>query len=293
MLRLTRMLFANEPDVRYSDYYERALFNTILASQDPDSGWNTYFQATRPGYVKLYHTPIDSFWCCTGTGMENHAGYGDAIYFHGAGGLYVNQFIASELTWRDTGLTLRQTTRFPDENLIRLEFDGAAPVPFTLRLRKPSWASKPAVSINGQRVAASAGPDGFIGLDREWRPGDSVELRLPMAVNGVELPGEPERIALVYGPIVLAGRLGRAGLFPGADILRNERTSGQILNVPVDVPQLAGSSASIADDVRRVDDGSSLRFETNGIGSPRDVELVPYFRLHHERYNLYWEIRDA
>ena len=84
MLRLTRALFADAPIAAYADYYERALYNGILASQDPDSGMMTYFQATRPGYVRLYHTPDDSFWCCTGTGMENHAKYGDSIYFHDA-----------------------------------------------------------------------------------------------------------------------------------------------------------------------------------------------------------------
>ena len=90
MLRLTRLLFQDDPSAAYFDYYERALYNGILASQDPESGMMTYFQATRPGYVRLFHTPERSFWCCTGTGMENHAKYGDSIYFRGADALWVN-----------------------------------------------------------------------------------------------------------------------------------------------------------------------------------------------------------
>lgn len=293
MLRLTRMLYMHDPAVRYGDFYERALYNTILASQDPDSGWNTYFQATRPGYLKLYHTPEDSFWCCTGTGMENHAKYGDSIYFHGPETLYVNLFIPSELTWAEKGLRIRQTTRFPDDNVTRLEIEASSPVRATLRLRYPSWSREAAVAINGERFETNAAPGGHIAVEREWGSGDTVELRLPMSVRGVELPGDPNRVALMYGPLVLAGQLGTEGLYPGADILRNERTSGEILNTPVEVPELSGAPGDVAGRVRRVDDGDTLRFETRDTGNPRDVTLIPYHRLHHERYNLYWRVREG
>ncbi|HSE21002.1 MAG TPA: beta-L-arabinofuranosidase domain-containing protein, partial [Pyrinomonadaceae bacterium] len=109
MLKLTRSLLALEPSVTYADYYERALYNSILASQDPDSGMMTYFQPTRPGYLKLYCTPFDSFWCCTGSGMENHAKYGDSIYIHDAESLFVNLFISSTLIWREKRLKMVQT----------------------------------------------------------------------------------------------------------------------------------------------------------------------------------------
>jgi DUF1680 family protein len=191
MLRLTRMLFANEPEAAYGDYYERALFNTILASQDPQSGWNTYFQATRPGYLKLYHTPIDSFWCCTGTGMENHAKYGDSIYFHSSDALYVNLFVSSELTWAEKGLSVTQTTRFPDDDVTRLELRAADPVRAVLRLRYPTWSRDAELAVNGESVDPDASPGGYITLNRQWRSGDTIELRLPMSVRGVALPGDP------------------------------------------------------------------------------------------------------
>ncbi len=122
MLRLTRSLYAQDPRAAYFDYFERALFNGILASQDPDSGMQTYFQATRPGYVKLFHTPFDSFWCCTGTGIENHARYGENIYAHDGATLYVNLFIASSLDWKELDTRVDQATNFPDEASTRLTF---------------------------------------------------------------------------------------------------------------------------------------------------------------------------
>jgi len=293
MLRLTRMLFTQEPSARYADFYEQALYNTILASQDPESGANTYFQAMRPGYLKLYHTRVDSFWCCTGTGMENHAKYGDSIYFHGPDTLYVNLFIPSELKWDDKGLTVRQTTRFPDVNFTQLKVEAARPIRATFRIRNPSWSSGAVVTVNGKRVETKGAPGTYFAIEREWRTGDTVQVQLRMSLRAVALPGEPNRVAFVYGPIVLAGNLGTEGLDPGADIIRNERTSGQILNSTIAVPELSGSPARVIRQVRRVTAEQALTFETRGIGRPVDVTLIPYYRLHHERYNLYWFIRKT
>jgi len=290
MLRLTRKLFGTEPRASYADHYELALYNGILASQDPESGWNTYFQATRPGYLKLYHTPIDSFWCCTGSGLENHAKYGDSIYFHGPDTLYVNLCIPSVLTWEEKGLVIRQTTGFPEEAGTRLEVTDGPPTEAILNLRYPSWSRDVVVKVNGEGWPVSSGPGSYIAVSREWRTGDVVEMELPMGLRTESLPGEPRRVAFLYGPIVLAGRLGREGLYPGADILRNERTSGMILDVPVEVPVLSGEPEAILGSLRPVEGAEPLTFETAGIGRPRDVTLIPYYRLHHERYNLYWEV---
>ncbi len=155
MLRVTRVLFRHEPTCAYADYYERALYNSILASQDPESGMMTYFQATRPGYVKLYCTPVDSFWCCTGSGMENHAKYGDSIYFHDDASSYVNLFIASELNWAKRMLRITQETRFPDEGSTRLIIHAPRPVRLNFRIRHPAWCSRVTLSVNGRRQLVS------------------------------------------------------------------------------------------------------------------------------------------
>jgi uncharacterized protein len=289
MLRLTRALFRQEPSREYMDFYERALFNGILASQDPESGMTTYFQATRPGYVRLFHTPDRSFWCCTGTGMENHAKHGDTIYFHSAEGLWVNLFIASTVRWKAGGLTLRQRTSFPDEEATRFDLTVDRPVRTSIHLRQPAWCPGMSVRVNGSRWQGGRAENGYVAIEREWRSGDRIDVALPMTLRAELLPFTTDVAAFLYGPIVLAGRLGRDGLFPGSQIIVNERQSGTMLNANVEIPILRGGIDRVLKGMRR-DSRSPLTFRTSRAGVPHDVEMVPYYRLPHERYNLYWNI---
>ncbi|HXD22165.1 MAG TPA: beta-L-arabinofuranosidase domain-containing protein [Gemmatimonadaceae bacterium] len=289
LLRLTRALFTREPSVAYADYYERALYNGILASQDPQSGMMTYFQATRPGYVKLYCTPTDSFWCCTGSGMENHAKYGDSIYFHDDRSLYVNLFMASELDWAAKNLHITQRTRFPDEASTVLAIRAKRPTRLTLKIRQPSWCEAAAVSINRQPQSHNGTPGRYIELDQTWRDGDVVEVSLPMQLHLEPLPGAPDIVALMYGPLVLAGRLGTDGITPGSDRIVNERTSGEMLNRPMELPRLAMSAGDVRGKVKPLGT-SPLTFITRALDPDRDVELVPFHRIAHERYTLYWRV---
>jgi len=291
MLRLTRLLFQHDPSAAYFDYYERALYNGILPSQDPESGMMTYFQATRPGYVRLFHTPERSFWCCTGTGMENHAKYGDSIYFRGDDALWVNLFIASVVTWKEMGMTLRQETTFPERPSTRLTVAVERPVRVTLKVRRPGWCTGMTMRVNGRRWN-SAGAAGYLPIDREWRSGDRVEIEFPMTLRAEKLHPTADVVAFVYGPIVLAGRLGREGLAPGNQIIVNERESGTMLNAAGPIPTFSGDLTSLTKRIRQ-DPDDPLTFRTVGIGRPGDVDLVPYYRLAHERYNLYWKIAAA
>ena len=295
MLKLTRMLFSEEPKAAYADYYERALYNTILASQDPDSGMMTYFQSTRPGYLKLYCTPFDSFWCCTGSGIENHAKYGDSIYFRGSEGgvnsLYVNLFIPSTLNWKENRVTLTQTTRFPEVGKTRLEMATVKPVDLVLRIRHPGWCAMATVSVNGSVAATSRDPGTFIAIKRTWKTGDIVEVELPMTLRTELLPESTDLAAVVYGPIVLVGTLGKQGIAPGADLHVNERTIGEVLNDAVEVPVLVGDVSRIVEKIKPTE--SPLTFKTEGLGRPAEVTLVPYYRVAHERYNMYWKVVNA
>ena len=290
------MLFERAPTAAHGDYYEKALFNTILASQCPDTGMVTYFQSTRPGYRKLYSTPFDSFWCCTGTGMENHAKYGDSIYFHGTANgpqkdsLYVNLFIASTVNWKAKSISIKQTTAFPQEGKTRLEITAPAPREFTLQIRHPYWAESATVKVNGAAAETSRKPGTFIALKRTWKSGDVVEVDLPMTLRTEALPGTTDTVAIVYGPIVLVGALGQE-VKAGEDLHINERTIGQVFNDPIEVPVLAGSIAGLTASIRPA--GPPLTFRTAGIGRPVDVTLVPYYQLAHQRYNMYWKIQGA
>lgn len=292
MLKLTRGLFMQTPQRRYADFYEAALFNGILGSQDPDTGMVTYFQGARPGYRKLYNTATDSFWCCTGSGMENHAKYRDSIYFHDYGALYVNLFIASSVTWAERGLKLVQETAFPEKGATRLVLQLAKPQQFALRLRHPGWSAQAQVRVNGAPVAAKAQEDGYITLARRWRDGDVVELALEMAVRAAPLVGLPAGQAITaftYGPLVLAADLGLGEFAKGEDIIVNERKYGQYVDRPVSVPKLAGEPAVLAGRIARQ---QGLEFAMTADDGTR-LRLVPYAQISHQRYATYWSVRQS
>ena len=289
MLRLTRALFLQTPMAQFADYYERALFNGILASQDPDSGMMTYFQSTRPGYLKLYCTPTDSFWCCTGTGMENHAKYGEFIYAHDRDALYVNLFIASELEWQEKHLRVVQQTQFPDAASTQLTIHTAAPLKCEIRIRKPMWCEQMTIKINGRTATVSASTDGYVSLDRQWHDGDVIAVDFPMHLHLQELPQNNDIAAIMYGPIVLAARLGHEGIRPGADIIVNERTIGSVLEHPMELPQLDAKKDSLDDKIKRTA-GAALSFKVKADTPDTELELIPFHRIAHERYTLYWKL---
>lgn len=287
MMRLTRALYTRNAGVAYIDYFERALFNGILASQDPLTGMMSYFQSTRPGYVRLYHTPFDSFWCCTGSGLENHARYGETIFAHDRHNLVVNLFVSATLEWRELGITVIQETRFPDADTTRLTFEGSKAQTLNLRLRQPSWCEVMTVSVNGLRKATARLPGSYHSLERKFRSGDVIEVRVPMSLTLEPLPNAPDYAALMYGPIVLAGRLGTTGITPGSQLIVNERQSGEMLNEPVPIPRWSRPLEELVAGSRRIDP-DRLAFRANGFDDGASVELIPWFRIAHERYNLYW-----
>jgi DUF1680 family protein len=288
MMRLTRSLYARYASTNYIDYFERALFNGILASQDPESGMMSYFQSTRPGYVRLYHTPFDSFWCCTGSGMENHARYGETIFAYGDDHLFVNLFISATLDFRERELTVTQETRFPDSNTTRLTFHGKKTQKINLCLRQPSWCPVMTVRVNGRLKATARLPGYHHSLERKFRPGDVVEVTMPMSLRLEPLPNAPEYAALMYGPIVLAGRLGTAGLTPGSQLIINERESGNMLQADVTIPRWTRPLEELLANTTRTS-AERLEFRASGFEGDASVELIPWFRLTHERYNLYWK----
>ena len=290
MLRLTRSLFTMDPQPRYADYYERALYNHILASQEPETGMFTYYMSLKPGHFKTYSTPEGAFWCCVGSGMENHVRYGEAAYFHREGELFVNLFLASELTWEAEGVVIRQDTQFPESSTTRLQIEsgGAA---FVMNLRHPSWADGAlAVRVNGDAVAAASTPGSYLRLDRTWETGDIVEVTFPMALRTEPMPDNPNRVALLYGPVVLGGVLGTEGLPEGGAFADSDV---EFIEAAVpDVPVLVADAKSPGDWVQPLA-GDPLTFHTVGAGRPADVVLKPFYRIHHERYTIYWDVFDA
>jgi hypothetical protein len=288
MLKLTRHLFQWQPSAELMDFYERALLNHILGSQDPATGMVIYYCPLKPGAFKTYSKPDASFWCCVGTGMENHAKYSDTIYFRDDDSLYVNLFIPSELTWREKGLVVRQETRFPEEDQVRLTFQPDKPLRLALKVRRPAWArSEITVAVNGRSEPVSAAPGSYLTLEREWKKGDVVEVRLPMSLHQEALPDDPKTVALLYGPVVLAGDLGREGL---SDAVRYGPGAPPLRRVPpIDVPALVVDASKLLASVKPVP-GAPLTFRTEGVGQPRDVTLIPFYKASDQRYTVYWSL---
>jgi hypothetical protein len=286
MLKLTRELFALEPDATKMDFYERGLYNHILASQDPETGMFVYLMSLKPGHFKSYSTPEDSFWCCVGTGMENHSKYGDSIYFHGADSLYVNLFIASDLSWPEKNLVVRQETQFPEKDFTVLKIKTAKPVSLALKIRHPAWATSGlTVSVDGKKQAVDSTPGSYFTLQREWRDGDKIEIHFPMTLHTELLPGTSNMVAILYGPIVLAGEMGTNAM-PNP-ITRNQ-TDYSKLPAPA-APVFVSSAEALLAHIKPTS-GKPLTFRTRGIGQPNDVTLIPFYQMHRERYSVYWKL---
>ncbi len=289
MLKLTRYLFAWEPTAQMMDFYERGLFNHILGSQDPKSGMTLYFASLKPGHFKAYNTPFDSFWCCTGTGMENHAKYGDTIYFHDDDSLFINLFIASELVWDEKGLTLRQETAFPEEDVTHFTLHCTQPIQLALKIRYPSWAQGLRISVNGKYESVQASPGSYVTIERVWQDGDRVDVQLPMNLHLEALPDAPDKVAVLYGPVVLAGALGTKDM-PDVTLRDYHVRESPVNRLPTpSVPVLVGSEQDVLAGIQAWQ-GKPLTFHTTGIGSPNDVELIPFYRMHHQRYTVYWQL---
>jgi len=284
MLKLTRHIFEWQPSAVTMDFYERALYNDILASQDPETGMFTYFMSLKPGHFKTYSTPENSFWCCVGTGMENHAKYGDTIYCHGDNSLFVNLFIPSELSWPEKDLDLRQDTKFPENDTTQLSFKCQQPTRLALKIRWPAWSDKISVRVNGIKRTIFGAPGSYVSIDREWRDGDHVEIQLPMKLRTEPLPGTNNVFAVLYGPILLAGDLGTNGI--PRQYARNQT---DLVRVPDPVaPVFVGNPRTLLKQIRPTT--QPLIFETKNLVKPEDVTLIPFYLANHERYTVYWRL---
>ncbi len=285
MLKLTEHVFGWNPNADAADFYERALLNHIRGSQHPD-GRVIYNVSLKPGFHKEYQPLTNDFTCCMGTGMENHVKYGEGIYFHDDSGIWVNLFIASALNWKSRNVRLRQQTQWPDGDHSTITVTCPQPKEFTLRIRHPFWADTLTVKVNGQLVSDSTSPSSYCQIKRTWKSGDQVEVTFPMALRTEAMPDNPNRIAVFYGPTLLAADLGA---------VENPRA-----NQPGFVPVLLTDGRPVGDWVKPISLAEE-KFQTVNVGKPHEVELVPFHRLHDRRYTVYldrftagdWAIKQA
>lgn len=273
MLKLTQHLFARNPSAEYMDYYERTLYNHILASQNPDDGMTCYYVPLVSGGIKTYSTPTESFWCCTGTGMENHVKYGENIYSKGKdGSVYINLFIPSVLIQKDKGLSLKLETAYPGKENIKITVTGVGnQKTFPLYIRYPKWAVNGVTAkINGRPAAIEATPGSYIKLEKQWENGDVISIDLPMSLYAETMPDNPARMAFLYGPLVLAGGLG------------NEPVAA------IDIPVFVAKEGAVSNWVKPA--GSDpLTFTAFAENKKEEVLLIPFYKMHHQHYSVYWD----
>ena len=276
MLKLTRKLFELDPKPEYAEFYERALYNHILASQNPKTGMMCYYVPLEPGSYKDYSTPFNSFWCCVGTGMENHSKYGRNIYYHNNDSLLVNLFIASKVKWAEKGLTITQQTEFPNIGKAKFIFNCNNPSEFSFLVRSPEWSSNGIkITINGEAQNITKSATGYISLKRNWNNGDIVEVNLSMSLHLERMTSDSSKVAIMYGPLVLAGKLGPV----------NDPAIEKIDYVP----DLVFGNKDLDEWIKPVK-GEANTFQTINAGHPRDITLIPFYKAHDERYSVYWNV---
>ena len=292
MLRLSEMLFKTTKDKKYFDYYERALYNHILSTQNPETGGLVYFTQMRPGHYRVYSQPHTSMWCCVGSGIENHSKYGSMIYSHTDDELYVNLFIPSKLNWKDKRTEIVQINNYPYEAKTEIKVNPRRRTSFTLKLRYPEWAEQGTVKVkvNGKEHPATE-KDGYISIDRKWRKGDNVVMEMPMSIRVEQMPDNSNYYSFSYGPIVLASKTStedQLGLFA------DDSRGGHIAHgrqIPVkDAPMLIGDPKDLASLVKPIE-GQPLTFKLTNLYPEKyseGMELIPFFDLHESRYIVYW-----
>ena len=281
MMKLTRHLFGWSPDARLMDYYERAMFNHRLGTINPEDGTMMYYLPLASGYWKTFGKPFDSLWCCTGTGSEEYAKLTDTIYFHDDESLYVNLYIDSDLNWPEKGLRVRQETRFPEQQGTTLIVTAQTPTPLAINLRIPYWAQGGSVRINGATLPAFSSPGSYLTLNRDWKTGDKVEINLPMGLHVDPMPDDATIQAMMYGPLVLAGRFEAVG----KDLQYGDYEPKN--HPPIKVPDILADAnrptAWVEPDAKE-----SLTFHAAGQSQP--VTMVPLYQITRERYAVYWKV---
>lgn len=268
MLRLTRHLFMQDPKPEYAGYYERAHLNHILASINPESGMVTYFMPLGSGTARDYSNEEHSWTCCHGTGLENHTKHADSIYFRRKDELMVNLFIPSELDWKERGLTFRMETDFPRDGRVKITVKGSGSL--AVSVRHPAWCDDNlTLRVNGEEAASSSRPGSYATLKRDWKDGDVLEFELPMKLRTEAMPDNPKRIALLWGPLVMAADLGaRRGDAPR-------------------IPVLVTDGKPLAEWLVR--DGETMVWKTKGVGRPDELIFRPFYDHVRNRYAVYFD----
>jgi DUF1680 family protein len=286
MVKLTDRLFADNPREELAAYQERVLWNDILASQDKSTPGMTYYMSLAPGHFKTFSTPFESFWCCVGTGMENHAKYGESLYFSSANELWINQFVASTVKWKERNIRLVQTTNFPHEPRSEWKVQCDKPADAVIYLRHPKWAGDGfTVTVNGKKADASV-PGSYLKLKRKWKNEDVIVASLPMQLTVEPMHDDPQWNAILYGPIVLVGLLGTDQMPLAAPYAAGNQLEFRSIPDPA-VPILTAAMPKVNEWLKKI---GPIEFETSETSTRESMRFVPLASVTKERYSVYWKL---
>jgi len=291
LMKLQRHVFSWTGDAHWMDAYERALFNCRLGTQNAQ-GLKQYFFPLAAGYWRAYNSAEESFWCCTGTGAEEFAKFADTIYFHRGSDIFVNQFLASTLDWKEEGLLIEQVTRFPQEQGTTLKIKSSRPAVRTIHVRIPGWTTEAAhIRINGEPLEAIADPGSYLAIRRLWKDGDTISVSLPMELRQELLPGDDSVAAALYGPLVLAADLGAGPADEPNRVIHSGETVPKNLQPAVALPNAAAAASDDAKKWIQIEPGPELRFSSAGEGAK--YNLVPMYQIDAQRYSVYWQMQSG
>lgn len=285
MIKMTRKLFALHPDIKYAEFHERALFNHILGSIDSADGRTCYMVPVGHGVQHEYQDMFRSFTCCVGSGMESHALHADGLYYESGNKLWVNIYAPSTAKWESQGVDLMMDTNFPEGEKTSLKLTLKEPKQLVISLRRPMWAGDGfAVSVNAQQVKQVSTPGSYVNIDRKWKTGDTVALTLPKTLRLEPLPDNKRVAAIMWGPLVLAGDLG-----PERTRGRGQGAQQSSPQPTISIPSLVAAEKPLTDWIKPVPNKAG-DFHTIGVGRERDVDLIPFYRLHRRTYSIYFDL---
>ena len=282
--------FESTGDLHHMDYFERALYNHILASQEPETGGVTYYTMLMPGGFKSYSDRfnIEGIWCCVGTGMENHSKYGEGIYFNNHHSLYVNLFIPSELNWKEKNLHLKQETNFPERDRTTLTILEKGSYNHPIYIRYPHWAGREVkIWINDKEYPVHAQAGEYICLQHLWQSGDRIQIEMKQTFRLEAASDDPFMNVIFRGPIAYAAQLGSDHM--PDDHVKLSRQNNTFLPLD-DIPTFIVDKMDM-DSWLKADKTIPQAYRTQKAGflkeKPKDVLLRPYYQTHHQRYSLY------
>ena len=294
MLKLTRELFRVTGDVKYADFYERLFINEIMASQNPVTGMTTYFKPMGTGYFKSYGKPFNSFWCCTGTGMENFTQLNNSIYFHTDTELYVNLYLSSKLNWKEKGLVLSQQAEIPNTDRVTFVIDNAPKEKLKIKFRIPEWLAKGydvKVQLNGEELA-KGNMVSYFDVERVWNSGDIIEITLPMEVQVSRLPDNQDVVAFTYGPVTLSAGLGKERMIVTGHNASEKPTIPKGVNIK---DYIIIHDSTIENWLENIESNlvktpGKVEFTLRNTDEDDNLKFTPYYLEHEQRYGIYFSL---